>query len=77
MGNNLKTLNELKLTPQEFFRADNEYGDNLTAQIEKIKQEAIKWMNAKYEINSTIDFEDWTNFFNITEEDLKQQEGKE
>lgn len=66
----LKTLNELQEKSMWISIAN----------IEIIKQEAIKWVKAKVEyhkednswtVKRGLSLEDWMKFFNITEEDLK------
>jgi len=69
--NELKTLKDLRLTSKEFFSADNYYGDNITAQIEKIRAEAVKWVKSG---NMVEGAKFWViDFFNLTEEDFKDE----
>ena len=61
----LKTLKDLPT----FFDGDSFFDEAI--EINKLKQEAIKWVKLflqQGEIQSAIDFQ---NFFNLTEEDLK------
>ena len=39
--------------------------------IDNLKKEAIKWVKFFTKNNLMITYDDWMDFFNITEEDLK------
>ena len=60
----LKTLKDLRLTTKEFFSVNDEHGDNISSQLDKIKQESINWVK-----NKNCDADDWRDFFNLTEEE--------
>jgi len=69
--NRLKTLKDIAIERGERVGIKN-YRDCLV-DPDIVKQEAIKWaMNKLF-----ITMDDWTEFFNITESDLKEKEDEE
>ena len=62
----LKTLKDL------YFAEMEKMGMEPVVQAGRLKKEAVKWVNKEGMI---ITADEWIEFFNITEEDLKESEG--
>ncbi len=72
MENKLKTLKDIEVRC-DFNHITEDYEDTDYIHIDDLRQEAIKWVKhfRKFRINSKHTMEnDFTKFFNITEEDL-------
>ena len=64
----LETLKDLETPPNNSIYPD--LVDLISR--EELKAEAIKWINSKWNAtDNEIGFNDWLEFFNITDEDLK------
>ncbi len=59
-------MTELK-TLKDLFKSQFGHSKIIGVDVEELKAEAIKWRKKKWHL--TVD--DWDEFFNITEEDLK------
>ncbi len=65
----LKTLKDLK---DHWHSKSGMYHVGGVVSKEDLKQEAIKWVKvANSHWNEELDMDDWKEFFNITEEELK------
>jgi len=70
--NTLRTLKDIELFSLDGLIMDKN-GVKVVI-VRHLKQEAIKWVKEREKRNTIITNKDWDDFFNITEEDLKEDE---